>query len=76
MFTFKKISEALKDEPKFRIKQVVKAVYQQSAESWDEVTVLSKDLREKLNQECPLDIEAEIFRSEEDDTIKALFDFS
>lgn len=76
MFTFKEIQEALKAEPKFRITQAIKAVYQQSAESWSEVTVLSKDLRERLNQECPLEIEAEFFRSEEDDTIKAVFDFS
>jgi len=76
MFTIKKISEALVAEQKFRIKQAVKAIYQQSVESWDEVTVLSKDLREKLKQECPLEIEAQIFRSDEDDTIKALFDFS
>lgn len=76
MFTLKKITEALAAEQKFRVKQAVKAIYQQSAESWDEVTVLSKELRERLNRECPLEIEAEIFRSEEDETIKALFDFS
>lgn len=76
MFSFKKISEVLKDEPRFRIKQALKAVYQQAAESWDEVTVLSKDLRERMNNECSLEIKADVLRSRDDDTIKVLFDFS
>ncbi|MFA5247680.1 MAG: 23S rRNA (adenine(2503)-C(2))-methyltransferase RlmN [Patescibacteria group bacterium] len=68
----KKIQEILKDEPKFRIKQVYEAIFQKFVENWDEVTVLPLALREKLKTEAPLDIEAEIFESTDKKTVKAV----
>jgi 23S rRNA (adenine2503-C2)-methyltransferase len=71
----KKIQEILKDEPKFRIKQVYEAVFAKFIEDWDEATNLPAALREKLKAECPLDIPAEIFESADKKTIKAAIDF-
>ncbi|MDA3802663.1 MAG: 23S rRNA (adenine(2503)-C(2))-methyltransferase RlmN [Patescibacteria group bacterium] len=56
-----KLSDILQDQPKFRFKQVEKALYSDFITNWQDLSVLPKDLREKLNNECPLDIEAKIF---------------
>lgn len=69
-----KIQEILKDEPKFRAKQVYEAVFAKFAENWDEVTTLSKELREKLQAEAPLDIKAEFIESGDKDTVKAVIE--
>jgi len=55
------LAEVLKDQPKFRFKQIEKALYQDFVSSWDDVSVLPKDLRENLKKSCPIDIEAELF---------------
>ena len=55
----KKIQEILKDEPKFRIKQVYEAIFAKFIEDWDEATNLPIALREKLKAEAPLVISAE-----------------
>ena len=57
-----RLSEILQDEPKFRFKQAFKAVYQDYVDNWDQVSVLSLSLREKLNQECPLNINGSVIR--------------
>ncbi|MDD4902525.1 MAG: 23S rRNA (adenine(2503)-C(2))-methyltransferase RlmN [Patescibacteria group bacterium] len=72
----KKIQEILKDEPKFRIKQVYEAVFAKFIENWDEATNLPAALREKLKAEAPLEIKAEILESADKNTIKAAIDFS
>lgn len=71
----KKIQEILKDEPKFRIKQVYEQVFAKFIEDWDEATNLPAALREKLKTECPLEIKAEILESADKDTVKAALDF-
>lgn len=76
MFNFEKIKEELSREPAFRLKQALKAVYQDSCATWEEVTVLSKDLRERLEKNCSLEIKATHQESVDGETIKALFDFS
>jgi 23S rRNA (adenine2503-C2)-methyltransferase len=70
-----KIEEILKEEPKYRLKQVKKLLFQDLIESWDEATVLSKELRQKLSEDCPMsELEPEkVLSSDGDDTIKALF---
>ena len=70
----KKIQEILKDEPKYRVKQVYEAVFAKFIENWDEATNLPAALREKLKADCPLDIEAEIFESSDKETAKAVID--
>jgi 23S rRNA (adenine2503-C2)-methyltransferase len=67
----KKIQETLKDEPKFRLKQVYEAVFAKFIDNWDEVTVLSLALRDKLKAECPLDITAEVLEAADKNTVKA-----
>ena len=41
--------------PKFRAKQIIEWLYQKHATSFDEMTNLSKDLREKLAQEFTIE---------------------
>ncbi|PLX21527.1 23S rRNA (adenine(2503)-C(2))-methyltransferase RlmN [Candidatus Parcubacteria bacterium] len=49
----KKLSQYLEDNklPKFRLKQILKAVYQDSVSSFLEISTLAKDLREKIDKE-------------------------
>lgn len=60
-------------EPKFRHKQVDQAVYVDLIDNWSLASNLPKDLREKLNQDCPLEIKANMVSvSEAEETKKAL----
>lgn len=70
-----KLSQILQGEKKFRFQQVNKAVYKDFIQSWEELTVLSKDLRSRLQAECPLDTKAQIFKSK-DGSQKALLEFA
>lgn len=60
-----KLSDILKDEPKFRYAQVNKALWQEYISSWEEASNLPKVLRETLAADCPLEIKAEVFKSKE-----------
>jgi len=51
-----KLSGILQAQPKYRFAQVNKAIWQDFISSWQEVSNLPKDLREKLSSECPLEI--------------------
>jgi 23S rRNA (adenine2503-C2)-methyltransferase len=66
-----KIEEILKNEPSFRLRQARKAVFHDLITDWNEETALSKNLREILQKEVPLDIDAEAFPSKDGRTIKA-----
>lgn len=55
-----KLNQILTLEPKYRYAQVNKAIFQDYISSWEDASILPKSLREKLNEECPLDIEAEV----------------
>ncbi|MDD3301164.1 MAG: 23S rRNA (adenine(2503)-C(2))-methyltransferase RlmN [Patescibacteria group bacterium] len=50
---------ALKEEKKFRHTQAEKAVFVDLIDDWSQASVFPLALREKLNQECPLEIKAE-----------------
>jgi len=63
---------ALKNEPKFRLKQVKQAVFCDLIENWNEAQSLPKELREKLQENIPLDIKSEISVSDDKQTIKVL----
>jgi len=69
---FDKIKIIIKDQPKFRLKQVFKAVFVDLISDWNENTTLPLSLRETLNKECPIDIKAKVFGSENSETLKAL----
>jgi 23S rRNA (adenine2503-C2)-methyltransferase len=66
-----KLEEVLKEEPKYRIKQANEAIYKNFISDWSEATFFAKDLRDKLNEECPLKIEADVLVSKKEDSIKA-----
>jgi 23S rRNA (adenine2503-C2)-methyltransferase len=65
-----RLKEVLKNEPKFRYEQVYKAVYGRFIDSWDEAGNVPKSLRERLKENCPLDIPAELSISDNKRTIK------
>lgn len=68
----KKLENILRDEPGFRLKQARRAVFIDLIDDWSKATNLSLPLREKLNQECPLEIKTEIFKSRNKNSLKAL----
>lgn len=68
-----KLSSILQAEPKYRFAQVNKAVWQDFISSWQEVSNLPKALREKLEEECPLEIRAELdVNKSKNKSVKAL----
>jgi len=69
---FNKINKILDGEPKFRAKQIGQLIWRDLIEDWDEATTLPVGLREKLAQECPLEIKAEVFKEKDDKSAKAL----
>ncbi|MFA6382830.1 MAG: 23S rRNA (adenine(2503)-C(2))-methyltransferase RlmN [Parcubacteria group bacterium] len=72
----KKIEEKLKElgQPNFRLKQIKKAVFEDGASSFLEITTLAKDLREKLDKEMKiLSFEVEkVLVAKDGQSVKAL----
>ena len=66
------LNSSLKEEPKYRIKQIKKALFSNFAEDWMDISTLPLDLRKKLNEKCPLSIDGESFESSDKSTIKAV----
>ena len=71
-----KLGKVLFDEPKFRFKQAKQAVFVDLIDDWSKATNFSLPLRERLNQECPLRIKAEIFKSRDKNSVKALINLA
>ncbi len=71
-----KLEEVLKPYPAYRLKQAREAIFQKFLDSWDKATNLPQDLRERLNKECPLQIEAEIKGSGKSETQKGVIKLS
>lgn len=67
-----KLESVLSQEPKFRLKQANQAIFNDLLDDWNKATSLSLALREKLNQDCSLEIKAEIFKSRDKNSAKAL----
>ena len=65
------LKKVLENEPKYRIKQAKEAVFKNLITDWNKATFLPLALREKLNKECPLEINAETLISKTKDSIKA-----
>ncbi|MCX6718109.1 MAG: 23S rRNA (adenine(2503)-C(2))-methyltransferase RlmN [Candidatus Staskawiczbacteria bacterium] len=65
------LEKVLQAEPKYRLKQANEAVFKNFISDWSEATFFTKELRDKLNKECPLKIEADLLISEKEDSIKA-----
>ena len=69
---FENLYSVLKNEPKYRLKQAQTAIFVDLAENWIDVSNLSLATREKLNQDCPLEIKAETLISGQGNSVKAL----
>jgi 23S rRNA (adenine2503-C2)-methyltransferase len=67
-----KLYKVLADQQKYRVKQSQEAIFKNFLSDWSEASNLPKSLVEKLNTECPLQIEAKIFESKDNKTSKAL----
>lgn len=72
---FEKMYKILEAEPAFRKKQAEQAVFGEAVKSWEEATTLPKDLRAKLEKECPLEIAVKETVKVGKNAIKAGFDF-
>lgn len=66
------LEKTLFSEPKFRIKQAKEAIFKDLAEDWNSIFTFPLSLREKLNLECPLSINAKTLTSNDGKTIKSL----
>jgi 23S rRNA (adenine2503-C2)-methyltransferase len=65
------LEKVLEKEPKYRLKQAREAVLKNFISDWKDCTFFAKDLRDKLDKECPLKIEADILVSKKEDSVKA-----
>ena len=72
----KKLTDILAQEPKFRLKQIKRALFFDLVDDWNKVTTLPLELREKLKRDCPLDIDAKILISKDKQSVKACIDLS
>lgn len=70
------MNEVMSKYPEFRLKQVKKHIYQEFITDWNDSTVLPQDIKDKLKNDCPLDIRAETAVSREGDTLKAAIELS
>jgi len=65
------LDKVLEGEPKYRLKQAEEAIFKNFISDWSEATFFAKDLRDKLNKECPLKIEADVLVAKKEDSVKA-----
>jgi len=65
------LEKVLENEPKYRLNQAREAVLKNFISNWSEATFFTKELRDKLNQECPLEIMADVLVSKKEDSVKA-----
>jgi 23S rRNA (adenine2503-C2)-methyltransferase len=72
---YKKIQQILSSEKPFRVKQANRAIFFDLVEDWNEVTTLSKELRDKLAKECPLDINSKVLIAKDNNSAKAVLTY-
>jgi len=72
MPTIKDLFSIIENEKSYRKNQIIHAIFEGLIENFDEAQNLPKELREKLNTEFPLNVEAKLFISDNLDTEKAL----
>lgn len=71
---YKNIEKVLSAEPKFRLKQAKRLIFQDLIDNWGEASVFPVSLRQKLNEECPLSIMGEFYFSKNKNSAKALIE--
>ena len=59
-------------EPRYRLAQAKKAIFQDLIESWQQTTVLPLSLRKELDEKCPIKTSKETFISKDKNTLKVL----
>lgn len=64
------LEKVLEKEPQYRQKQANLAVFVNLIEDWQSATFFSQQLRQELNKQCPLSIQAETLVSKTKDSIK------
>lgn len=64
-----KLETIFNKQPAYRLKQAKLAIFHNLIDDWEQAKVFSPELRKKLNQECPISINAEIFNSKDTDKI-------
>ena len=69
---FKKFQKLFESEPKYRLNQAQKSLFQDLIKNWQEAIGLPLALREKLDKEFPINIPAEIFIAKDKNTVKTL----
>ncbi len=70
-----KLEASLKDEPKYRTEQVKEAVFKNLLTSWDEAKYLPVPLKQKLKLKFPLAIKAQLYKSTDGQSQKAVITF-
>lgn len=68
------IEEKIKQEPKYRLKQIRNLVFKDLIDDWDKATTLSLELRNLLKKDCSLEIKYKLFESSDKNTAKALIE--
>ena len=68
---FIKLEKILKKEPNYRLSQINNAIFRRLITDWNQASNLSLNLRQELKKNCPLEIKAETFISQDKRTIKA-----
>lgn len=69
---FSSLEQVLKNEAPYRLQQAKLALFRELIEDWSCATNLPLSLRKKLNRHFPLKIQAKIFPSPDQKTLKAL----
>ncbi|NMC51715.1 23S rRNA (adenine(2503)-C(2))-methyltransferase RlmN [Candidatus Kuenenbacteria bacterium] len=72
MFDLEKLKQILSAEPSFRLSQALRLIFVDLLGTWAPATVFPIVLREKLQQEFPLPLDAKEFPSSDGRTIKIL----
>ncbi len=69
---FNKFQKSFEGEPKYRLNQATKSLFQDLINNWKEAIGLPLPLRERLDKEFSIEISAESFTSKDKNTIKTL----
>ena len=68
----KNLEKVFEDKPLFQSRQAKEAIFRNLIDDWSQATNLPQALRQRLNQECPLTIKAELFSSADKNSVKGL----
>lgn len=66
-----KLPKILEKLPKYRVKQAKEAIFKNLISDWNKATFLPQNLRQELNEKCPLQIKADVLVSKNKDSVKA-----